>query len=71
MLGSVIHTVFKKIIYVVSKPYRYARKFVSVAFVEKSFLVSKPYRYARKFFLLKKSFSFWRTFQNLIGMLGS
>ena len=54
----------------VSKPYRYARKFLLSSKVILYTSVSKPYRYARKETAQIFGKEMGR-FQNLIGMLGS
>jgi len=55
---------------IVSKPYRYARKFFILCLLFAAFYVSKPYRYARKAYATNAYTTMIYKFQNLIGMLG-
>jgi len=49
MLGRFRKFLHCRLYYLVSKPYRYARKVHRCLFLTMYNIVSKPYRYARKF----------------------
>jgi len=53
MLGRVPTVSVSEILYCVSKPYRYARKFFLHIYIIFLYIVSKPYRYARKPFFVE------------------
>ncbi len=70
MLGRLLNVYTNFELYIVSKPYRYARKASKQMYMQCTNVVSKPYRYARKANNTAKLIFTLIKFQNLIGMLG-